>query len=126
MRGTDSAHGKPETQITSDGGVQRQDSSAGIGAVAPSGKKGGPHRCVLGARCGQDVSRRQNQSRRRKIMVEIKTTMVNPQPAKPGGKSHTVCVDGDSVSWYGDGSTVFCFHYTKGCGLTPADFRKFS
>ena len=59
-------------------------------------------------------------------MVEIKTSMVNPQPAKPGGKSHTVCVDGDSVSWYGDGSTVFCFHYTKGADLTPADFRRFS
>jgi len=58
-------------------------------------------------------------------MLEIKTTMTNPEPAKPGRKSHLVCVDRDTVSWYGDSGSIFCFHYTKGDALTAGDFRRF-
>jgi hypothetical protein len=59
-------------------------------------------------------------------MIEIKTATIDPQPAKAGRDSHRVGVDGYEVSWYGNGGSVFCFHYTKGGDLTSADFRKFS
>ena len=59
-------------------------------------------------------------------MVEIKTETIDPQPAKAGRESHRVSADAYEVSWSGYGGSVFCFHYTKGGSLTPADFRKFS
>ena len=59
-------------------------------------------------------------------MVEIKTATIDPQPAEAGRENHRVSADAYEVSWYGNGGSVFCFHYKKPAALTPADFRKFS